>query len=224
MASIRTKNRFGRRYISLHDLRNYAVDLGISSHPPAEGFLEFLEREGLLTPVRRIRFPDEIQRRFAKDRDDGMDIDGRIEPDGPRLSAAIELKEGLHRWADSRFHGESEHVLDTLSDTHASFVQTDFSRAEFTPWQDMRIRLYNSDQGPVYSSITQDTPVFYHYWQIFWLAAILRSGVHIWFPLDDAELYGEILRGGLFSCHSLQGRSRQSINLEAYHDLKALRA
>jgi len=214
---------FGRRYFSLKKLREYAVDLDLCPQPPTEGFMEFLEREGLLTPVRRVRFPDEILRRFARDRNEGVSIAGPVERDGPSLDAAIEFTQGLHRWSDAHIYGESEHVLDALADAHRPFIQTEFSPAAFTPWQDLRVHLYDTDRGPVYSTAAQDAPAFYHYWQIFWLAAILRSGAHIWFPLDDEALYAEILRGGAVSCDGLRGRSQQTINLEAYHELQALR-
>ena len=65
MAPIRTKNRFGRRYIRLRELRDYAVDLDLGPNPPDKGLMEFLEAEGLLTPVRRLRFSPEISRRFS---------------------------------------------------------------------------------------------------------------------------------------------------------------
>ncbi|WP_150121400.1 hypothetical protein [Sulfitobacter sp. HI0023] len=216
-------NMFGRRYFSLKKLRDYAVDLDLCPHPPAEGLMEFLEREGLLTPVRRLRFPDEIPRRLASDRHESVSIAGPIEPDGPRLDAAITLLNGISHWSDARIYGESEHVLDALADEHRPFIQTDFSPAAFTPWQNLSIHLYDTDRGPVYSTAAQDTPAFYHYWQVFWLATILRSGVHLWFPLDDQALYTEVLSGGAVSCEGLRRRSQQSINLEAYQELQSLR-
>lgn len=122
MSAIRTKNRFGWRYIRLKELCDYAVDLDLCPHPPNKGLMEFLEREGLLTPVRRLRLPPEILRRSVSDRYPGVAVIGAVEPDGARLDAAIELTEGLHRWSDARFYGESEHVLDALADAHRPFI------------------------------------------------------------------------------------------------------
>ena len=185
--------------------------------------MEFFEREGLLMPVRRLHFPSEILRRFAKDRYDDVAIAGRVEPDGAHLAAAIELKERLHRWPNASIYGESEHVFDVLENAHRRFIQSKFSPARFTPWKDLRVHLYDKNNGSIYSSIERDSPAFYHYWQIFWMAAILRSGIHIWFPLDDKALYTEILSGGALLCKKLRGRARQTTNLEAYHELQALR-
>ena len=118
--------------------------------------MEFLEAEGLLMPVRRLRLPPEILRRFAEDRREGVTIAAPVEPAGARLDAAITLSEGLHHWSDARIYGESEHVLDALSDAHRPFIQTDFSPADFTPWEDLSVHLYDTDRGPIYSSAEQD--------------------------------------------------------------------
>lgn len=226
MGTIRTKNRFGRRYIRLKELRDYTVDLGLCTHPPGKNLMEFFEREGLLTPVCRLCFPAEIIRRFASERSEGpngVTFSKAVEPDGTRLDAAAELIEELHRWPYARVYGESEHVLDVLANTHRPFIQTKFSPTQFTPWEEFRVPLYEANGKTIFSNIEQDSPAFYHYWQIFWLAAILRSGVHMWFPLDDNELFSEILQGKITSCEKLRGRAHQSVNLEAFHELKALR-
>ena len=68
MATIRSKNRFGKRFIRLHELRNYVVDLDLSTHPPFEELIEFFEEHDLLTPVRRIHLPPEIVRRLHLER------------------------------------------------------------------------------------------------------------------------------------------------------------
>jgi hypothetical protein len=223
MAPIRTKNRFGRRYIRLKELCDYAVDLDLCTHPPHRALMEFMEKEGLLTPLRRIQIPPEILRRFTSERYPDVDIVDPVEPDGQRLDAATNLMEALERWADARIYGESTHALDALDDAHIPFIQTDFLPGTFTSWEDRRVRLYQTDGGPILSNPDSDTPTFYHYWQIFWLATILRSGVHIYFPLDDEHLGREILRGNVLSIDELRGRARQIVNIEAYHELRELR-
>ena len=172
MAPIRTKNRFGRRYIRLKELCDYAVDLDLYTHPPGRGLMEFLEVEGLLTPVRRIEIPPEILRRFTRESYPDVDIVDPVEPDGPRLDAVADLMQAIGRWADARIYGKSTHALDALDDAHLPFIQTDFSPGTFTSWEDRRVRLYQTDGGPILSNPDQDTPTFYHYWQIF---CFLRS-------------------------------------------------
>jgi hypothetical protein len=70
--------------------------------------------------------------------------------------------------------------------------------------------------------VKQDTPDFYHYWQVFWLAAILRSGVHIFYPLDDTGLGQQIIRGEI-TPQNLRARTHRHLNIEAYRELRELR-
>ncbi len=223
MTPIRTKNRFGRRYIRQKELCDYAVDLDLSTHPPARELMEFLEREGLLTPVCRINLPADILRRCTRETYPHVDIVDPIEPDGSRLNDAASLMQAIARWPDAHRYGESIHALDVLDDAHRPFIQTEFSRDSFTSWEDRRVRLYQTDGGPILSNPDHDTPSFYHYWQIFWLAAILRSGVHIYYPLDDEHLGTEVLRGNVLTLDELRTRSQQSVNIEGYRELRELR-
>ena len=224
MTVIRTKNRFGKRFIRLRELCDYAFDLDLCTSPPAARLMEFLETHGLLTPVRRIQLPPEILRRFTKDEYPDLPVIDPIEPDGPRLDAATELLNVLNsnRWADASIFGESVHVLDAIAPEHAPFVQTEFPPECLSPWREHRIHLYDTDSGPVYSSDQGDTPAFYHYWQIFWLAAILRSGLHIYYPLDDRALEQQIWCGEL-PIEEMRARTHQSLNVEAYRELRELR-
>ena len=225
MAVVRFKNRFGKRFLRLQELRDYAVDLDLDPIAPSEGFMEFLEAHGLLVPVRRIQLPPEIVRRFTKEEFPELDVIEPVEADGPRLDAAADLMGSLniHRWSDPGTYGESVHVLDEIDKAHAPFIQTEFSTDAFTPWEKLRTPLYKDGARTIYSTLEVNTPAFYHYWQIFWLAAILRSGVHIFYPLHDKALVMEVLEKGILSSDSLRGRTRQSVNLEAYHELKELR-
>jgi hypothetical protein len=86
------------------------------------------------------------------------------------------------------------------------------------------VPLYKAESEIIYSDSQSDTPAFYHYWQVFWLAAILRSGVHIYYPLDDEDLAAELWRGDTLTRDSSGGRLWQSVNLEAYHELQELRS
>ena len=222
MASNRLKNRFGRRYIRLKELCDYVVDLDLCPQPQFKALIEFFEAEGLLMPVRRIFFPPEISRRLYGNYKN-MRLPGSVEPDGPRLDAADELLRKIDQWRDARFYGEREHVLDVLADAHLPFIQTEFSSAKFLPWKDQRVHLYDGDGGPIFLDHERAAPTFYHYWQVFWMAAILRSGVHVWFPLDDDTINKEIWRPNGFRSEVLNGRTYQKINLEAYRELQDLR-
>ena len=222
MAIVRFKNRFGRRYISLTELRDYAVDLDLGTDPPTEEFMDFLEVHGLLTPVRRIVLPLEIVRRLRKEEETAEPIIDPIEPDGPRLDAAVDLMNALYRWSNPGVYGEFPHPLDAMLPEHLPFVQATFPSVSFIPLNDRRVHLYDNEDSPVYANVDQSAPAFYHYWQIFWLAAILRSGIHVYYPLDDEALWRELLLGPL-PAEALENRSHQTVNFEAYHELCQLR-
>lgn len=218
-------NRFGNRYLRVNEFCAYAVDLDLFPQRPGAGFLEFLEAEGLLTPVRRIKLPPEIVRRLFKEEHSNEPVINPVEPDGQRLTAAADLMNTLnmHRWSNPTVFGETVHVLDAMEPEHAQFIQSDFPVASFKPWRDLRTHLCDRQNGnPLYSNNDQHAPAFYHYWQIFWLAALVRSGVHIYYPLDDDALGREVLSGKALD-GLLKGKSFQSINIEAYHELRKLR-
>lgn len=200
MPTIRQKNRFGRRFVSLSELHNYAVDLDLGTHPPHNGFMEFLEREGILVPIAGLRFSPEFLRRFAQEDVPEKNVFQPIEPDGPTLDAAIETYRTItgNRWNDSHIYGESVHPLDDLSTTHAPFVVTDYSPEHFIPWDEIRTPVYEHDGRKILST-ERYTPIFYHYWQIFWLAAIYRSGVTLHYPLDDDDIGRAVFHGDLGS-------------------------
>ena len=60
----------------------------------------------------------------------------------------------------------------------------------------------------------------YHYWQVFALAAFLRSGVSILFDLSDEELFHDLWK--LNIPDAARGKLHASINLKARHELKAI--
>ena len=162
MATIRSKHRFGKRFIRLQELRDYFVDLDLSRHPPFEGLIQFFEEHDLLTPVRRINIPPEIVRRLHQERYPRDDVTDPIEPDGPRLNAAAELMNAINtnRWAQAKIYGERVHVLDALAPADFPFIQTEFQAAPFQPWGTHRARLCNRPRGAVCSSrLLKNPPV-----------------------------------------------------------------
>lgn len=214
-------DRFGRRFISDKDLLKYAADLDLFSDPPRRGILEFLERRGILNPVARIRFPGEIARSWHKQRYPNDTVPAPIESDVDRLKAAVELYHLVFNglWSKPEVYGERIHPLDKIALKHKPFIQTTFKTASFVPWEDFRVVLAIRDgnemsDGGTYSRIC------YHYWQVFALASILRSGMTILFNHENDALFEDLwnLR--------ISDRSRAEIfgtfNLEARHELNAV--
>ena len=220
---VRLYNKFGRRFISLSELRNYTVDLDLGTHSPSTAFMEFLEREGLLAPISRVQFSPEILRRFEQEEEPNENVFLPVEPDGPTLNAAVDLFKKLNsnQWGNSRIYGESNHSLDIVANNHAPFVVKEFSPVTFTPWDDLKTPIYEVD-GREVRSREGFSPSYYHYWQVFWLATILRSGFKIYYPIDDNEISNALLLGDL-GANVLSGRLEFSFNIEARNHLNELR-
>lgn len=220
---IRTKNRFGRRYISLRELSEYAVDLDLVTQTIRESLVEFFEKEDLLAPVARIQFPPDVLRRFEMEERPDQQIYEPMEADGDHLTDAIDTFKTLPhgRWNDSRIYGESVHPLDSPDSRHAPFIVTDFSKGTFVPWSELRPVIFELDGRPIRTR-KRFTPSYYHYWQVFFLEALLRSGVKLHYPLEEKELVDLIWRGD-FSNEALRSRTQATINIEALRHLKELR-
>lgn len=214
------KNRFGRRYISDKELLDYAQDLDLADQPQAR-LLEFMEKHGLILPVARIRFPSEIACRWHKDRYPTAQMPGAVEGDTPRLEAADILFGAVfnNEWRKSEVYGERPHPLDDIAPEHQEFIQSDFDKSSFVPWKDLR-SVIEIDNGKEIVDAGQNTRTLYHYWQVFALAAFLRSGVTILYDLSDDALFHELF--ALKIEDASRGKLYGSINLEARHELNAI--
>lgn len=223
MTQIRLKNRFGRRYMSLQELRNYVVDLDLQEHPPSEAFFEFLERESLVSPILRLRFPPAVLRRFEMEDNRSKSVVGATEPDGKRWTAAFDTFQStdLTRWNAPYVYGEDIHPLDALIDQgETPFVQTDFDGKNFVPWKRVRATVGEYRGRPLYSD-PRYTPGYYHYWQVFWVATALRGCMRLHLPLDDEAIMRAAFEGKL--TEPVIRRTHRTLDLTARHHLKELR-
>lgn len=218
---LRMKNRFGRRYISDKEFLEYASDLDLIVDHPSARLLEFTEKHRILTPVARVRFPPEIARRWHKDRYPQEDVPYGIEGDTPRLDAAYTLRNEIYSdlWSQPEMYGERTHLLDDIAPEHAPFVQTAFEKNAFVPWSEFRVVIALREDNEI-GDAGQSTRTCYHYWQIFALAAFLRSGATILYDLADQDLFRELL--SLKITDVSRGKLQVSLNLEARHELKAI--
>ncbi|HNP29100.1 MAG TPA: hypothetical protein PKK23_08655 [Nitrospirales bacterium] len=217
--TIRTKNQFGKRFISWRNLSDYMVDLDLISQSPGQDLLEYLEREGLLYPVARVRFPGEIARRFEMGKYPSANLPPPIEGDTLRLKAATELRNELFwgEWGNPKIYGERKHLLDAGKPEHDEFIQKDFVLNSFIPWEDHRTLLWLDNGKEVFDGL-QYSPTYYHYWQIFALAAILRSGLSIIYPLEDKDIGHSLWEFNNFG-KGIRKRIYRKFNIEARHEL-----
>lgn len=218
---VRIKNRFGRRYISDAEFLDYASDLDLIVDHPSPRLLEFTEEHEILMPVARVRFPPEIARRWHKDHYPQENVPYGIEGDTARLDAAYTLRDGVYSnlWRESEIYGERTHVLDDIAPEHALFIQTTFEKKDFVPWSKFSAIIALRD-GKEIGDAGQSTRTYYHYWQIFALAAFLRSGATILYDLADHDIFRELF--SLKIADASRGKLHVSVNLEARHELKAI--
>jgi hypothetical protein len=218
---VRFKNRFGRRYMSDREFLDYASDLNLLTDYPSSSLLEFTEKHGIIAPIARVRFPPEIARCWYKERYPQADTPDPVEGDTPRLEAATTLREEIYSnlWGNAEIYGERTHLLDDIAPEHAPFIQTTFGKKDFIPWKEFRTVVALRD-GKEMGDGGDSVRSCYHYWQVFALAAFLRSGISILYDLSDEELFQDLLR--LRIPDAARGKLYTSINLEARHELAAI--
>lgn len=212
----------GHRFISDEKLLKYAKDLGLFPDHPPRHLLEYLEKEGLLTPVARVQFPGEIVRRWHKDDHGDACVPDPIEGETDRLRAATDLRLDVlgGAWGDVEFFGERPHPLDILRTEHQPFVQTDFSPSTFVPREKRRTVVELRDGKEVHDNCYYEATV-YHYWHVFILASILRSGITIIYNVDDESIGFAAFQGKLEELP--KERLYVSMNIEARHELRDIR-
>lgn len=153
------------RYLDLRAFKKGIGDLRIKHGMVSDRELERLERDRILIPRLRLRYPDPIERRwFAKSRR-GLRPNGRLEANGPRWKAACELEKARQR-ADLFFRqGDPLNVLPALDNPKSrwkQFIQHPHRRRH-VDWDDFRL-LVNCTRGPKWHSDTVVT--YYSTWQL----------------------------------------------------------
>jgi hypothetical protein len=147
--------------------------------------LEYLEKQGLLCPRMRIRYPDPVARRFwlmAHEHWGPRQLRHPTEPDGPRWDAAVELDQAFYRWRNSLAYGPSVNPLDNLAPRFSEFIQRP-SVATFEAWLDMRVDVSNDVETNMFDGINVET--YYSTWQVLLAAEVVDAGVHIRINLGD---------------------------------------
>src|SRR4051794_19448183 len=100
-----TASQFARELDALRAYRGERV---------GDSLLQELEEARLVVPKARMRWPNEVARRFWQGGHEGYVLTQPLEPDGPRLDAATALETALHRWASHTVYGPSPHPFDDL--------------------------------------------------------------------------------------------------------------
>ena len=192
---------FGVRYMREQDFLKYAGELGlIQRFPPWPLLLEFLERERLLLPVARVRFPETIARTFFNEREpDYVDPSLETEPEGPRLDGAAELwrrlqtNHGLNPWKEPL----EFHPFDLSDPSYDEFIERDVGREPYVSWEDQQVLVGRKLNGePKYDE--QALRHHYHYWQVFVLAELFTKRWHVLNRLEPEHFPRDWITKALF--------------------------
>lgn len=185
-------DQFGRRYIKQGDFIGYAKDLDLRDSFLAH-ILEFAERFCIVTPAARVRFPDAVVRRWFRDQYPTAQVLEPVEPDGARMSAANDLSNALAnvQLRRTELPGVGDHPLDLLAPEYRPFVTKEFSRSTFTPWSTFRTPLSIHNGTELGGNDGVET--YYHAWQVFQLAAFLRSGMSVLYDVGSDRTWDQLL-------------------------------
>ncbi|MEJ0024939.1 MAG: hypothetical protein WDN01_02830 [Rhizomicrobium sp.] len=175
------------RFVRFMDSREFLRELEpLRAFPHdyvGDGLLETLEHTGLLRPRLRIRFPDDVGRRYwLETHDRPRTLVLPVEPDGPRWDAAVALRNALWRWSAFTAYGLTVHPLDDPEPRFVSFLQ-DPATTDFVAWRDMRIDVSNEAETGLYDP--NNVLVFYTTWQLLLAAEVADAGVRYRINLAD---------------------------------------
>ncbi len=170
----------GNRYLNPERFAKHLADLKIFRTSFSLGFLEFSERQRLIAPVARIRWPLALV--F-----EGRNRQSALSVTEEERRAAEALDDALARWNGLNYGAEDVHPLDMGADCPAAEL-VDFSpgTAAFQPWQEFRTNISSDPESPLYVNDAVDT--FYHGWQALLIADVLEIGAQMVFDDRRPEL------------------------------------
>jgi hypothetical protein len=166
------------------------ADLHLRSTSSQDQLLEFLERERIVVPVARIRWP----RALIIEAREGVP---RTLPSQEERTAAQSLDQALHLW--NRFDADPEevHPLDREAPPGVSLIVSNVSGQPFEPWSSFLTNIRGENESPLYVDDAVDT--YYHDWQVLLVADALEMGMRVIFDTRRSELMDLALRGNFRS-------------------------
>lgn len=148
--------------------------------------LEALEKQGLLKPKLRLRWPDPVARRMWFEGHSHVDeMREPVEPDGPRWDAAVSLFNELSAISVRRPYRAATHPFDTPSQEHQQFLLTPDQQV-FLPHRERRVSVANDHYPELYDD--SNVRDFYSSWQLLYAAEVAEMGVHISVNMADATV------------------------------------
>jgi hypothetical protein len=143
--------------------------------------LERLEQQRLIVPRLRLRYPDDVERRWWIEAHPRERIRGAIAGDTPDYFAASELerlRQSSVWFEDPRTR---RHPLDSPRPEFKQFIQYP-DRRNFVPWTTFRVDLNADPSAPRYTTNTVVT--YYTSWQLLQFAEVANMGVLVHINLE----------------------------------------
>jgi hypothetical protein len=207
------------RYLDVRAFHREAEKLRAISGYLGENVLERLEQQRSLIPRMRLRYPDEVVRRWWLQENESHEVKGLLEPDGARWDAACALREARlhHRWQIDP--SVVPHPLDDPEPRFLPFIERP-AELPFVPWKDHHVAINVNGAEPIYHRGTVVT--YYSSWQLLQYAEVVDMGVMSFMnllTLDDWPSAAEIAaapRSMSFKpVHAMRGFQEHANTLDA---------
>jgi hypothetical protein len=145
-----------------------------------DGLLEFFERQRIVVPVVRVRWPDSMVL-------EGRDAVAEPAPTQAERDSTQALSDALHLWRRFDADPELTHPFDLGAQAPgATLITTDVASQRFVDWADFQTNIRGVGQDPLY--VTDGVDTYYHGWQVLLIADALKMGVHLIFDTRRPEL------------------------------------
>ncbi|MEH6759208.1 MAG: hypothetical protein V7676_17125 [Parasphingorhabdus sp.] len=162
-----------------------------------DDLFDWFESTGLITPILRLAWPEEIARRWWRE---GHEWAGEMRdpmaPDGDLLDAAESLDRALSRSGMRGARDNAPHPFDDPDPRWVPFLQTQESQS-FTPRSERRFSVGNARDEVCYDR--NHVRDFYTAWQVLAAAEIADMGIFFRVNMTDdeiAEAAHEAIRNG----------------------------
>jgi hypothetical protein len=177
------------RFISPKEFGALIADLRLAPTIFQDGLLEFLERQRIVVPVVRVRWPDSMVL-------EGRDVVADPAATQAERDATQALSDALRLWLRFDADPELTHPFDLGAQAPgATLITTDVANEMFVDWTDFRTNIRGAGQDPLY--VTDGVDTYYHDWQGLLVADALKMGLQLIFDTRRPELLRLAMSGRL---------------------------
>ena len=187
-----------RRYLSAKDFRSELQQLRVyRGSYLGDDLFDWFERTGLIKPVLRLAWPEEIARRWWREGHEWAgEMRDPLEPDGDRLDAAEALSNALFRTGLRGAHDDNPHPFDVPDPSWTPFLQEEENQS-FIPRSERRFSVANARDDILFDR--NHIKDYYSAWQVLAAAEIADMGISFRLNMTDdatAKAAHEAIREG----------------------------